>query len=146
MAFVAAMVTGLIHGQVRDVTGDWRVGAGAVFRLAHSAIPPLAMARNGLGHIYSSSLPAMTISSGASDRPAAQGFLQEQASPGKFEGELAFAGGCWSHLSLQLSDDGSTLSGTARINTRISSRQCTRSLAREFRKGEPFPYVLIRLR
>jgi hypothetical protein len=146
---------------------DWlRALPGAVFTLTHSTIPPLAMIRKDLGYSYFPSLPTITILQGQPDKPYAWGFLQPQPS-GKFEGELAFSvasvtrhelsqlslgfpalapGGCWTHLSLEESEDGSLLSGTARINTKISTRDCRSSLAKEVRKGAPFKYTLIRLK
>lgn len=146
---------------------DWlRALPGAVFTFSQSTIPPLAMIRKDLGFTYSPSLLTITILQGPPDKPYAWGFLQSQ--PGrKFEGELAFAvktattgdlsqlslgfpslapGGCWTHLSLEESEDGSTLSGTAQINTKISTRECRSSLAKEVRKGAPFKYVLMRLK
>lgn len=142
---------------------DWlRALPGAVFTLTPSAIPPLAMALKDLGYRYSPSLPTVTILGGLPDRPRALGFLQREVGR-RFEGELASSvkgatelelsfglpslapGGCWMHLSLEWSEDGSTLSGSARINTKISTRACRSSLAKGFKNGEPFPYSLIRM-
>jgi hypothetical protein len=89
--------------------------------------------------------PTFTISQGALEKPAAAGFLQPQPG-GRFEGELAFSGGCWVHLSLTESEDGSNLAGSANINMKISTHSCRGSLAKEVKKGEPFPYALVRLR
>jgi hypothetical protein len=136
---------------------------GAVFTLTPSVIPPLAMIRRGLGYAYSPSRPTITIVEGLPDQPGALGFLQLQVGR-RFEGELASSvkstttrelsfglpslaqGGCWIHLSLEESEDGSTLSGSAWINTKISTRGCRSSLAKDFKHGEPFPYRLIRLK
>jgi hypothetical protein len=169
MTFAFALAAqGLVQGQIADVVGEWtRPGAlpGFVFTLIPSAIPPLAMARRGLGYVYSSR-PTITILEGPRDKPRAFGFLQPQSGR-RFEGELASSiksstkadlselslgypslapGGCWIHLSLEESEDGSTLSGSAWINTKISTRACRSSLAKGFKNGEPFPYGLIRLK
>src|SRR5437763_4474 len=80
---VLVFATGLLQGQVSDVAGEWRVvrtpAVGpalspgedwlrslpmAVFTLAHSVIPPLAMVRKYLGYTYFPSLPTMTILGG----------------------------------------------------------------------------------
>jgi hypothetical protein len=122
---------------------DWlRVLPPAVYLLTHSDIPPLAMIRQDLGYAYFPSLPSITIT-WISDKPRVLSFLQAQSGH-RFEGELP--GGCWVHLSLEESEDGSTLLGSARINPKISTRDCRSSLAKGFKKGEPFPYKLIRLR
>ena len=63
----------------------------------------------------------------------------------RFEGELT-SSGCWIHLSLEESEDGSILSGSARINTKISTRACRSSLAKSVKNGEPFSYALTRLK
>jgi hypothetical protein len=163
---IAVMLTlmprGLVQGQVADVTGQWRVSRqpevgpskspaedwlralpGATFALTHNALPPLAMVRKDLGYTYFPSLPSITISEGTSATPHVLGFLQAQGR--RFEGELV-SGGCWIHLSLEESDDGSSLLGSARINTKISTRDCRKSLAKSFKNGEPFPYTLVRLK
>lgn len=54
--------------------------------------------------------------------------------------------GCWMHLSLEKSEDGLTLLGSARINKKLSTDQCRTSLTKEAKKGEPFRYALIRLK
>jgi hypothetical protein len=133
----------------------------AVFTLTRSVISPLAMVRKDLGYTYFPSLPTITISEGPPDKPRALGFLQLQIGR-RFQGELASSvksttgpelsfglpalapGGCWMHLSLEASEDGSTLSGSARINTKISTHGCRSSLAKAFKNGEAFPYALIR--
>lgn len=164
IAFVLAFAVGLVQGQVPDVAGEWRVAGAptvgppssrfedwlrslpmAVYALTHSVIPPLAMIRKDLGYTYSPSLPTITIFEGMPDKPHALGFLQLQVGR-RFQGELAFSGGCWTHLSLEESEDGYTLSGSARINNRISTRECRSSLAKEFQKGAPFKYALIRVK
>ena len=158
------------------MTGEWSVARqpsplkswlralpGAVFTLTPSAIPPLAMVRRGLRYTYFPSRPTITILEGPPDKPRALGFLQPRVGR-RFEGELASSiksgtatefsfglpslapGGCWIHLSLEESTDGSTLSGSAWINTKISTVACRSSLAKGFRDGEPFPYGLIRLK
>lgn len=151
------------QGEIPDLTGDWsvtRVPATtpssspfkewlnavptARFSLTPSVIAPLAMIRKDLGYTYFPSLPSVTISQGFGEKAAVVGFLQHQTDR-RFEGELT-AGGCWIHLSLVLSDDGSTLSGSARINTKISTRQCRSGLAKEVKKGQPFSYGLTRLK
>ena len=133
------------------------------FTLTPSVIPPLAMIRRGLGFTYFPSRPTITILEGLPDKPRALGFLQTQVGR-RFEGELASSvksatplelsigfpslapGGCWIHLSLEESEDESTLSGSAWINTKISTRACRSNLAKGFKNGEPFPYALIRLK
>jgi hypothetical protein len=112
--------------------------------LTNSAIPPLAMVRKNLGYTYVPSLPTVTISDEASDNHRAVGFLQAQAGR-RLEGELASAG-CWIHLSLEESEDGATISGSARINTKISTRSCRNTMSKEFKNGAPFEYALVRLR
>ncbi len=165
LAFAVA-AQGLVQGQVVGVVGEWtRPGAlrGFVLTLIPSEIQPLAMARRGLGYVYSSR-PAITILEGPRDKPRSFGFLQPKAGR-RFEGELASSiksstaadlselslgypslapGGCWIHLSLGESEDGSTLSGSAWINTKISTRSCRSDLAKGFKNGEPFPFRLIR--
>jgi hypothetical protein len=152
-----------LRAEVFDLTGGWAVAHDpvvkpssspfedwlralpkAVFSLSQSVIPPLAMIREDLGYTYSPSQPSTTISGGSREKPTAVGFLQNQSGR-QFEGELA-AGECWMHLSLELSEDGSTLSGSARINTKFSTRQCRNSLAKEVKNGQPFPYGLTRLK
>ena len=138
---------------------------GAVFTLSPSVIPPLGMIRKDLGHLYAPSSPTTTISDGMPsspssdywmrawlqtlrwmpDMPKALGFVQGQVGR-RFEGELAASGGCWVHLSLEESEDGSTLSGMAQVNMKISRRGCFSLLAKGTKKGEPFPYRLMRLR
>ncbi len=153
----------LVQGQVADVTGEWRVVhppavtasssrvedwlralPGATFTLTRSVIPPLAMVRKDLGYTYVLSLPTITIIEGMPDQPRPLGFLQPQVGR-RFEGELA-SGGCWIHLSLEESEDGSTLVGSARINAKISTRECRSNMAKGFKKGEAFQYMLIRLK
>lgn len=173
-AFLLAIASAL-QGQVPDVTGEWKpfrppaVGPssspaenwvcslpGAVFTLTHSVIPPFAMVRKDLGYVYYPSQPTITITEGTPGKPLALGFLQSQDRR-RFQGELAISvksatglelspGGCWIHLSLEESEDGSLLSGTARINTKISTRQCRSGLVKEFKNGAPFEYALIRVR
>ncbi len=142
---------------------DWlRALPGSVFSLTPSVIPPLAMIRKDSGYTYLPSLPTVTILEGLPGKPRAFGFLQPQVGR-RFEGELASSvksdtgrelsfgypslapGGCWIHLSLECSVDGYSLSGSARINTRISTRGCRNALAKEVKNGGPFPYTLIRL-
>ena len=155
---------GLARAQAPDITGEWsvvrrpavsessspsedwlRALPGAVFTLSHSEVPPLAMVRKNLGYRYSPSLATITISQGQPEKPQALGFLQAQGGR-RFEGELAFSSGCWTHLSLEESEEGSSLSGSARINTKISTRACRSTLVEGVKKGEPFSYTLIRLR
>jgi hypothetical protein len=50
------------------------------------------------------------------------------------------------HLSLEESEDGSALSGSARINAKIFTRECRSMLTKSAKKGEPFKYALIRLK
>ena len=114
-----------------------------MYALTHTEIPPLAMIRRDLGYTYFPSLPSITIT-WISDKPQVLGFLQAQSGR-QFEGELA-SGGCWMHLSLEESEDGSTLSGSAWYNTKISTRACRSFLAKPFKKGAPFPYKLDRVR
>ena len=98
------------------------------------------MIRKDLGSTYFPSLPTITISGGVSG----SGFLQPR--DGRiFEGELA-SGTCWMHLSLVESEDGSILAGSARINTKISTRACRNVMAKGLKNGEPFGYELIRLK
>lgn len=130
------------HHHHHSVIG-FRALPGAVFTLTHTAVPPLLMMHKDAQYRWIPSSPTMTISQGALGKPAAVGFLQLQAD-GRFEGELASSGGCWMHLSLQESEDGSILAGLANINTRISTRSCKGLLAKEVKKGEPFPYALVR--
>jgi hypothetical protein len=158
--------TGLVQGQVGNLVGEWKVvrqdaGSlpcpncspaenwiralpGATFIMTPSVIPPLAMVRKDLGYTYTLSSPTITIWSGTPENPSALGFLQLQFGR-RFEGELASAG-CWIHLSLEESEDGSTLSGSARINTKISTRSCRNTMSKEFKNGAPFNYALVRLR
>jgi hypothetical protein len=70
-----------------------------------------------------------------SDKPRVLGFLSG-AGGRRFEGELP--GGCWVRLSLEESEDGSALSGSGRIDPKISTRACRSGLAKGFKKGEPF--------
>ncbi len=116
----------------------------------------------GVG-IHFPSRPTITISEGLPDKPPALGFLQNQGGR-RFEGELASPvksttglelsvglpslapGGCWIHLSLEASEDESTLSGSAWINAKISTCACRSRLAKGFKNGEPFPYSLVRLK
>ncbi len=161
-AFLLALTTSLVQGEVLDVTGEWRAvrppavspasSPGedwlrslpmAAFKLTHSNVPPLAMIRRDLGYTYFPSLPTIIILGGTPDRLQTLGFLQSQVGR-RFEGELAPSGGCWMHLSLKESEDGLILSGSARINTKISTRECRSSMAKEFKKGEPFKYGMIR--
>jgi hypothetical protein len=101
LAFAAQV---LVQGQVADVAGEWRVGA-LVYTLRHSVVPPLAMIHKDLDYGYFPSLPTITISGGT-----ALGFLQPTVGR-RIEGELAFSEGCWIHLSLEESEDGSTFVG-----------------------------------
>jgi hypothetical protein len=118
---------------------------GAVFRLTHSALPPLGMLRKDLSYPYSPSSPAIIITQGPPDRLLGSGFLQSQVGH-RYEGEFATSGGCWMHLSLEESEDGFTLSGSAWINIKASTRSCRSVLAKEVKKGQPFPSALARLR
>jgi hypothetical protein len=107
--------------------GDWlRALPGAVFTLTHTAVPPLLLMHKDAQYRWIPSSPTITISQGVLGKPAGVGFLQLQAD-GRFEGELASSGGCWMHLSLQESEDGSTLPGSANINTKISNSLVQRS-------------------
>jgi len=165
IAFTLSLTAALVQGQVPDIAGEWRVVRdppatppsspvedwlqalpGGVFTLIHSVFPPLAMVRKDLGYTYFPSQPTISVSTRTAfhrDGFSGIGFLQQNAWK-KFEGELA-VGGCWIHLSLVESDDGSTLSGSARINTKISTRQCKSGLAKEVKQGAPFKYTLRRL-
>jgi hypothetical protein len=163
MRFLLALAPGLVQGQAPDIAGEWSVVRSpavgppsspaedwirslptAVYSLTDSAIPPLAMVRKDLGYTYFPSQPTITILAGTPDKPYALGFLQSRAGRG-FEGELA-SGGCWIHLSLEESEDGSILSGSARNNVKISTRQCRSSLVKAYKNGAPFDYALTRLR
>ena len=154
------VASGQAKAQMPNVAGEWSVGRPpavgqleglirsipmAVFRLTHSVVQPIAMVRADLGYTYVPSLPTITILQGTREKPQASGFLQARSGRW-FEGELASSGDCWMHLSLEESEDGSTLSGSARINTKISTRGCRSSLAKDVKKGEPFEYALIRLK
>lgn len=97
------------------------------------------------GYVYSPSSPTISIFlEGVSNPSPLVGFIQQRVDR-SFEGEL-FSGGCWTHLSLAEADDGSTLSGSARINTKISTRACRNSLAKEYKYGALFKYELVRLK
>lgn len=161
---LALGTTASIQAQNLDIIGEWQVvrppsnGAPssafsawlrslpmAVYMITPSNTPPLAMIHNNLGFIYFPSLPTLTIlDGGIGDRPRVLGFLQRQVGR-RFEGELVSSTGCWTHLSLDESEDGSKLSGSARINTKLSTRECRSALAKEVRKGQPFSYALMRL-
>jgi hypothetical protein len=70
------------------------------------------------------------------------GFLQQTVGR-HFEGELALSG-CWEHLSLEESEDGTALSGWARINVKRSTRGCLHDLTKESKRGAPFTFALTR--
>src|ERR1039457_2005592 len=124
----------MAQGQSADVAGEWQVVhsptatassllgnwlralPGAIFTLTHTAVPPLLMMHKDAQYQWIPSSPTITISQGAVGKPAGVGFLQLQPD-GRYEGELAFSGGCWMHLSLQESEDGSTLAGSANIRS-----------------------------
>jgi hypothetical protein len=117
--------------------------------------PALGNGPQGFGNTYFPSRPTITILEGPPDKPRALGFLQPRVGR-RFEGELASSiksstatelsfglpsvapGGCWIHLSLEESTDGSILSGSAWINTKISTRACRSSLAKGFTDGVYF--------
>jgi hypothetical protein len=160
IACVLLLAAGLMQGQAPDLAGEWRVARSAavespssplqewlrsqppaVYTLSHDATLPYAMFRKGLGYTYDPSLPTITVFL-RTEGLYPLGFLQLQGGR-KVEGELAPAG-CWMHLSLEESADGSTLSGSARINTKFSTRECRKLLAAEVKKGAPFQYALIR--
>jgi len=146
VAVVLVFTVGAARGQSADLDGEWRVGtAGAIFTLAYSRMPPLAAVRKGLGYTYILSSPVISILQGMPSTPQASGFLQAQGDR-RFEGELATSGGCWMHLSLAESEDGSILSGSGTINTKISTRSCRSMLAKEARSGQPFSYTLTRVK
>ena len=161
--FLLALVgVGFAQVEVPDLVGEWRVVRkdasvpcpncspaqnwiralpGAVFDLTESVIPPMAMARKDVpNYLYNPSQPSITISDGTH----VLGFLQRQSGR-RYEGEFA-SGGCWIHLSLEESEDGSMLSGTSRLNTKISTRACLRNMTKDAKRGAPFDYALSRLR
>jgi hypothetical protein len=162
IAPVLLLTAGLVQGQAPDLAGEWRVARSsavgppslpleewlrsqpsAVYTFSHNTIPPFAMFRKDLGYVYSPSISTITIFE-RTDALYPLGFLQTQGDR-RVEGELA-PGGCWLHLSLAESEDGSTLLGTARINTKYSTRECRKLLTKEVKKGAPFQYALIRLK
>jgi hypothetical protein len=161
LAFVLLLAADWVQGQAPDLAGEWKVARSsavgppsspleewlrsqpsAVYILSHNTIQPLAMFRKDLGYTYVPSMPTITIFQ-RTDTLYPLGFLQTQGGR-RVEGELA-PSGCWMHLSLEESEDGSTLEGSARINTKFSTRECRKLLAKEVKKGAPFKYTLIRL-
>ena len=158
VATALAILVSLARGQAPDVVGEWVVGSpsaadaridartrpAVVYTLTPNSAPQLAMARKDLGYAYSFSLPTITMLAGTPEKPIALGFLQHHLGR-RFEGELATSG-CWMHLTLEASDDGLTLAGSARINLKISTRQCLNILTKDAKKGIPFGYVLSRRR
>jgi len=152
------------HDEVLDLAGEWRVvpmqpatppstsfeewlraQPGAIFTLTSSASPPLAMIHKDVGYRYFPALPTITISEGPAGKPKALGFLQGLGGH-EFQGELGVLPGCWLHLSLKQSQDGHTLSGLARVNTKLSTRECRSALTKNARNGQPYPYTLMRVK
>jgi len=138
LTVVLAVGSGLSYGQAANLSGSWVTpnGAGA-YRFVDDnkrvVLFPVNDAQYGTG-IYGHGL----------------GWLQRTGTGQLLDGELYLLG-CWFHLSLEESENGTVLAGTSRIIYKKSSRQClsvlTKAARNEAKKnGEAAPsrFTLIR--
>jgi hypothetical protein len=144
IAFTLALTGALVYGQAVGLAGEWRNGAGVVYTFTDSAVPPVAIALKDLGYSCSFNPTTMMVQTAMPffGKPDGLGFLQHTVGR-HFEDELSLSG-CWEHLSLEESEDGTTLSGWARINVKRSTRECRRDLTKEAKQGAPFKFALTR--
>jgi len=119
------LTAGAMYAQSPNLTGGWRTNAGFPYTIIEN--------RDS----------GISIIPGTPSKPSGYGWLQRKANERSLEGELVL-NGCWLQLSLEESDEGSALLGSARINVKKSNRGCRSLLTKEAKKGEPFQFGLTR--
>lgn len=118
-------MAGVVFGQPPSLSGAWTTNAGGIYTLIDD------------------SKGRIDVVPGTPSKPAGYGWLRRNENQRLLDGEVVVAG-CWLQLSLEASEDRSTLAGSARLNVKKSTRGCLRDLTKEARNGARFEFALTR--
>ena len=114
-----------VRGQAANLTGQWATKAGG----------PYTLIENNDSRIG--------VIPGTKSNPLGYGWLERTGRGRLLKGELVVSG-CWLQLSLEESEDGSTLFGSSRIIVKKSSRRCRSILTKDAKNGAANEFTLLR--